>query len=116
MKGEYQIGSCEYDAARLLKLFEEFVIPHLEGNCKYFFPGNGCKLPLIPGHLWAPYNNSRQFMDFTIPDVPEDISPIIKIIYNILKPFLSGKYEIHVRIIEDQGKELCWRWEIEVEF
>ena len=76
-------------------------------ECIKFFPGNGCKLPAIPGHYMAQYleydsNLVFQFpLDFHL--IPE----------SLLHAF-SGKYRMQAQLIADDGRELCWKWTADI--
>ena len=103
---------CEFDGNRLLELLETFF--DNSDDCTHYFPGNGCQLPLIPGHYLAPYNVSMHnvYYSFSVPELKKPLGPIVK---NLIK----GSYEIQICLIagyEDGYKEICWKWVIEIDF
>ena len=67
-------------------------------DCDQFLPGNGCKLPLLPGHYGGEWHG-----DDTIDIIlPEDLN-----IPDILKPFLNGKIKIHLSIAANGSEVVC---------
>ena len=76
-------------------------------NCKIHFPGNGCNLPLIPGHYMAPYHSLTQYYDL----------PINFNVGEALHSF-NGQYKIKISILADENKdkEICWEWKVKLKF
>ena len=76
-------------------------------DCNEYLPGNGCDLPMLPGHYGGTHGGDDAIeialpADFTIPD--------------ILKPFLSGKIKIHLSIADGGKSEIvCADTEIELD-
>merc|ERR1712126_339875 len=109
-KEGYKIGSVEYDGNRLFELVETFF--ENSDDCTHYFPGNGCKLPLIPGHYLAPYGKNGIYFPFSVPELKNPLSPF-------LKKLIKGSYEIQIclkAVYEDAYKEIGWKWVIEIDF
>ena len=75
--------------------------------CDEYFPGNGCHLPMPPGH----YGGTPGGDDSIEIKLPEDLD-----IPAILKPFLAGKLENHVSITDGSNVEIvCADAEIQID-
>ena len=74
-------------------------------DCNQYFPGNGCSLPLLPGHYGGEYHGD----DAIVIELPEDL-----VIPDILKPFLDGKIKIHLSIEVERSELVCADVEIGV--
>ena len=85
--------------------FLERIFNSKDIGCDKFFPGNGCKLPVIPGHYMAPYLKDDDHSEFTFPiEIPRALQ------------VLSGKYRMQAQLIADDGRELCWTWTADIKF
>ena len=96
------VGSCTYQLQELFDLIKN--IP-LFGDiiCNKYLPGNGCDLPMLPGH----YGGAAGGDDAITIDIP----PIPDIIYG----YLTGTFDITLEIYNEEWKELvCTKTTIEV--
>ena len=76
-----------------------------EFDCNQYFPGNGCSLPLLPGHYGGEFHGD----DAIVINLPEDL-----VIPDILKPFLNGKIKINLSISAEDSEVVCADVEIGV--
>ena len=100
---------CEFDGNRLLELLETFF--DNSDDCTHYFPGNGCQLPLIPGHYLAPYKNNKIYFSFSVPKV-------IKLLLQFVKDLINGSYETQICLIgkvDGEYKNISWKWVIEID-
>ena len=58
-------------------------------DCDKYLPGNGCSLPMLPGHYGGEFHGD----DAIVIELPQDL-----VIPDILKPFLDGKIKIHLSL------------------
>ena len=75
-------------------------------DCDKYFPGNGCSLPLLPGHYGGAFHGD----DVIVIDLPQDL-----VIPDILKPFLNGKIKINLKITAEGTEVVCVDTEIGVD-
>ena len=90
----------------VLRLLEKTFNDQFGLECDKFFPGNGCKLPAIPGHYMAQYLEYDANLEVAFP-------------FEILRPLgpkLSGKYKMQAQLIEDDGRIVCWTWTADIIF
>ena len=76
----------------MLNLVENIPI-HGQKICEAFFPGNGCQLPMLPGHYGMH------------PDDEPLLLPIFKLPEFILH-YLIGTWELKVEVYDENLKEL----------
>ena len=75
-------------------------------DCKKYLPGNGCALPMLPGHYGGKFGGDDALHislphNLTIPDA--------------LKHFLDGKVKIEAHVSNAAGSEIiCAKTEIEL--
>ena len=95
------VGSCKYQFQDLLDLLE--ADPNFD--CNEYLPGNGCNLPLLPGHYGGPEGG-----DGIILELPADL-----VIPDILKPLITGKVKAEINLKDSgDGDMACVKTEIEV--
>jgi len=95
------IGSCKYDVQQLL----DFLAEDPDFDCNKYLPGNGCSLPLLPGHYGGVFHGD----DAIVIELPADLQ-----IPDILKPFLNGKIKIHLSLESGGSEAVCINTEIGV--
>jgi len=95
------IGSCKYDIQQLL----DFLAEDPDFDCDKYLPGNGCSLPMLPGHYGGEFHGD----DAIVIELPQDL-----VIPDILKPFLDGKIKIHLSLEADGSEIVCIDTEIGV--
>jgi len=95
------IGSCKYDVQQLL----DFLAEDPDFDCNKYLPGNGCSLPLLPGHYGGVFHGD----DAIVIELPADLQ-----IPDILKPFLNGKIKIHLSLESEGSEAVCINTEIGV--
>ena len=95
------IGSCKYDIQQLL----DFLAEDPDFDCDKYLPGNGCSLPMLPGHYGGEFHGD----DAIVIELPQDL-----VIPDILKPFLDGKIKIHLSLEADGSEIVCVDTEIGV--
>ena len=77
--------------------------------CYQYLPGNGCKLPMIPGNYFAKYKDYNSSIAVTVPD---DWPWLLE----HLLPYLgAGKLDALIWVIFD-GKWTGWSWQFEICF
>ena len=72
-------------------------------DCDLYFPGNGCKTPLIPGHYMAPYQDYDDNLEI----------PVLPLFPKLLED-LDGKCKARIRLIAEDGRYLCWEWAADI--
>jgi hypothetical protein len=95
------IGSCKYDIQQLL----DFLAESQDFDCDKYLPGNGCSLPMLPGHYGGEFHGD----DAIVIELPQDL-----VIPDILKPFLDGTIKIHLSMAADGAEIVCIDTEIGV--
>ena len=97
------IGSCKYDLQQLLGFLE--ADPNFD--CNEYLPGNGCNLPLLPGHYGGPEGSEG-----IVIELPADFA-----IPSIIKPVLSGTIKVELNMKDSGNNDMvCAKLEIDVEF
>merc|ERR1712126_27062 len=100
------LGFCSFDVEEGLGSLETILNDRFGLKCDKFFPGNGCKLPAIPGHYMAQYREYNSSLGGPFPwDFPR-----------LLGPILSGKYKVQAQLIEDDRRIVCWTWIADIIF
>ena len=94
-KAPIPVGSCTYEIQDLLKLLQNVI----QDDCFKYFPGNGCKLPLMPGHYGTGGPLSIK--------LPKRIK-----IPKILKYFINGGIKVHDSITINNNEAICTNAEI----
>ena len=85
----------------LLKAIPDF-------DCKKRLPGNGCKLPILPGH----YGGTPGGTDAIVIKLPKDLK-----IPEIVKLLLKGTIDIHLSIADKSKSEIvCTKTEVQLDF
>ena len=98
-----KIGSCKYDIQQLMDLQAQ----DPKFDCEKYYPGNGCSLPILPGHYGAEFHG-----DDAIPiKIPEDL-----VVPDKFKSLLEGKYNIHYSVSAYGSEIVCTDTEIEIKF
>jgi hypothetical protein len=95
------IGSCKYEVQQLL----DFLAEDPDFDCNKYLPGNGCSLPLLPGHYGGVFHGD----DAIVIELPADLQ-----IPDILKPFINGKIKIHLSLESGGSEAVCINTEIGV--
>lgn len=86
------VGSCTYQIQDLFDIIKNIPI---EGTniCKDYFPGNGCQLPMLPGHYgMQPENEPLLLPTFNLPE--------------FILHYLIGTWEVKVEVYDENLKEL----------
>ena len=94
-KAPIPVGSCTYEMQDLLDLLQNVI----QDDCFKYFPGNGCKLPLMPGHYGTGGPLSIK--------LPKHIK-----IPKILKYFINGGIKVHDSITINNNEAICTNAEI----
>ena len=83
----------------------DFLAEDPDFDCNKYLPGNGCSLPLLPGHYGGVFHGD----DAIVIELPADLQ-----IPDILKPFLNGKIKIHLSLESGGSEAVCINTEIGV--